>query len=384
MPILRGQALPAAHSLAPRVHAHFARHLREARERSTEREALAALPDVDAIGAIIETAFWASLRREEGYVPRISLAFVGPDDVAQPLRFEQPLPLDATALTRVAPAVAPAGIHLGVSPGANGLAVWGTVRALPLLSFVLEVAGPGLLVVKHQRGGVLGKFVNVAVIEGDQIKVIDERASTLPDCPPLLTSLLGFDAPHTWVNSVNVLVQLAVAMRTHGRGGSLLMVHSEADIWRESIVHPISYAVLPPFAELSELVRERPGDGGQKLWRESLDEAVNAVASLTAVDGATILTVDYDLLAFGAKIARRKGSPQVEQVTVTEPVEGSAAAVVHPSYLGGTRHLSASQFVHDQRDALALVASQDGRFTVFAWSPCETMVHAHRVEALLL
>ena len=57
---------------------------------------------------------------------------------------------------------------------------------------------------------------------------------------------------------------------------------------------------------------------------------------------------------------------------------------MHPTQLGGTRHLSAAQFVHDQRDAVALVASQDGRFTVFAWSPCEDMVHAHRVETLLL
>jgi len=48
------------------------------------------------------------------------------------------------------------------------------------------------------------------------------------------------------------------------------------------------------------------------------------------------------------------------------------------------RHLSAAQFVHDQHDAVALVASQDGKFTVFAWSPCEGMVHAHRVDTLLL
>jgi len=60
-------------------------------------------------------------------------------------------------------------------------------------------------------------------------------------------------------------------------------------------------------------------------------------------------------------------------------------AVVAPaSRLGGTRHLSAAQFIHDQHDAVALVASQDGRFTVFAWSPCEDSVHAHRVETLLL
>ncbi len=115
-----------------------------------------------------------------------------------------------------------------------------------------------------------------------------------------------------------------------------------------------------------------------------MNDAIGAVAGLTAVDGATIITNRYDLLAFGAKITRREGLPAVEQLIVTEPIEGGAADVVHPTWLGGTRHLSAAQFVQDQRDAVALVASQDGRFTIFAWSPCENMVHAHRVEALLL
>src|SRR5690349_5648824 len=160
--MLQGQAYPAAHVLAPRVHAHFATHLQLARARS--REPLASLPDVEAIGAMIETAFWASLRREEGYIPKISLAFVEPGETDGPIQFAQPLPLDATALTRVSPAVAPAGIHLAVSRNGSGLSVWGTIRALPRLCFVLEVAAPGLLVVKHQRGSVLGKFVNVAVI----------------------------------------------------------------------------------------------------------------------------------------------------------------------------------------------------------------------------
>jgi hypothetical protein len=69
---------------------------------------------------------------------------------------------------------------------------------------------------------------------------------------------------------------------------------------------------------------------------------------------------------------------------VTEPIEDDVAVLADPTQLGGTRHLSAAQFVQDQRDAVALVASQDGHFTVFAWSPCEGMVHAHRVETLLL
>ena len=108
------------------------------------------------------------------------------------------------------------------------------------------------------------------------------------------------------------------------------------------------------------------------------------MAGLTAVDGATLLTSDYELLAFGAKVARRRGAPQLDQIMVTEPIEGGVAEVMTPSQLGGTRHLAAGQFVQDQHDAVALVASQDGRFTVFTWSPCEGLVHAHRVETLLL
>ena len=77
------------------------------------------------------------------------------------------------------------------------------------------------------------------------------------------------------------------------------------------------------------------------------------------------MTDHYELLGFGAKITRRKGWGRVERVTVTEPIEGGAAVLAHPEELGGTRHQSAAQFVQDQRDAVALVASQDGRFTIF-------------------
>jgi hypothetical protein len=378
-------AYPAARTVAPKVEAHFALHAAEAQRRGT---AVAKPPDADTIEAIIDAAFWASLRREESYVPKISLALLPPEAVTHPLMFERPLPLVPGALVKVAPAVERPGIHLGVWRDGADLWVWGTIRAIPPLCMVVEVAAPGLLVVKHHRGDeATGKFVNVAVLEGDQIKVVDERASSLPDCPPLLTSLLGFDSPASWVrgmDSVNVLVQLAVSMRAHGRGGLLLVVPSGSDAWQDSIVRPIPYAVVPAFAELAELNREIPEEKQERLWQDAVNRAVEVVAGLTAVDGATVLTNEYELLAFGAKITRRKGSPQIEQVAVTEPVEGNTAATVHPTQLGGTRHLSAAQFVHDQRSSVALVASQDGRFTVFAWSPCENMVHAHRVETLLM
>lgn len=375
-------AYPAARLVAATVQKHFARHLAAAREQGQQE--LASQPDTQTIEEIIDAAFWASLRREEGYAPKISLALLPPEQAGQPLMFEQRLPLYPSALTRLAPAVERPGIHLGVWRYGEQLSVWGTTRTIPGLSFVLEVIQPGLLVIKSRRGQESGKYVNIAVLEGDQIKVVDEQGTSLPDCPDLLKSLLRFDAANSRGNSVNVLVQLAASMRTHGRGGLLLVVPNDGEEWRESIVHPILYSVSPSFSELAELMRQESQERNKRLWREALIDSVDAMAGLTAVDGATVISEDYELLAFGAKIARRKGSPQIEQVVVTEPTMDSVATNANPGQLGGTRHLSAAQFVHDQRGALALVASQDGHFTVFAWSPCEEMVHAHRVEALLL
>jgi hypothetical protein len=376
------EAYAAAGTVSPKVRAYFERRRAEALSRGQDH--LASLPEAETIEAVIDIAFWASLRREERYTPRISLALLSPEEAIHPLLLERPLPLTAAALTRVAPAVERPGIHLGVWRDRNELYVWGTTRTIPRLCFVLEVAAPGLLVVKHHGGDEMGKFANVAVLQGDQIKVVDEQASNASDCPALVTSLLGFDSALSWAHSVNILAQLAVSMRAHGRGGCVLVVPAGLDAWRESIVQPISYAVSPTFSVLSRLSQENPDRKRQRTWQEEVGGTIGWVAGLTAVDGAVILTNNYEMLGFGAKIARRRGWEQVNQVMLTEPVQGAVPAVVHTEQLGGTRHLSAAQFVHDQRDAVALVASQDGRFTIFEWSPCEAMVHAHRVEALLL
>jgi hypothetical protein len=379
---MTGPAYAAARTVAATVQARFARHLLEARQQG--RHELAPQPDAQTIEAIIDAAFWASLRREEGYSPKISLAFIPPEQAGQPLMFEHLLPLNPAALTRLAPAVERPGIHLGVWHDDGQLCVWGTTRTIPKLCFVLEVIEPGLLVVKYRRGQEAGKFVNVVVLKGDQIKEVDEEGTSLPDCPGMVSSMLGFGSLTSRDDSVNVLVQLAASMRAHGRGGSLLVVPQGSEAWRESIVWPVPYAVSPPFSELAELMRRDESERNKRLWQEALIDAVEAIAGLTAVDGATIINDHYELLAFGAKIGHREGAAQVEEVMVTEPIIDGVASVVHPVQFGGTRHLSAAQFVQDQHAAVALVASQDGRFTVFAWSPCEERVHGHRVETLLL
>jgi hypothetical protein len=358
-------AYPAARIAARRVHPHYARNLAD-----SDGAELELLPDVETIEAIIDAAFWASLRREEVYTPKVSLAFVPPVLLPLPLMFERPVPLASQPLTRLGPAVERPGIHLCVSRENGELVVWGAARSLPRFCFVLEVVAPGLLILKHSRGDGSGKFVNVAVLQGEEVKVIDQTAASAYERDSM--------------DSVNVIMQLAVSMRDHGRGGTLLVVPSITQTWRESILHPIMYSVAPAFRALVNLMEEDPAERPGRRWQEALRRLVAGIAGLTAVDGATIITEHYELVAFGAKIIRPRGRQQVGNVMVTEPIEGAESIVAETGQLGGTRHLSAAQFAQDQRDSIALVASQDGRFTLFAWSPRDQMVCANRIETLLL
>jgi hypothetical protein len=371
---------PAARTYATRLEQHFAGH---AAERPADEPEGPPLPVAADIEALIDAGFWASLQREEGYEPEISLAFLPPERALNPLLFAVPLPLGPRTLARLAPAVERPGIHLGVSRNGAGLHVWGTTRAIPSYCFVLEVLGPGLLVVKHRICAASAKFRNVAVFEGEQVKLLRRDATDASDHPALLRSLLATETSGSLDDPVEVLLRLAVSMRAHKRGGTLLVVPAGSEGWRDSIERPIAYAIEPAFTELADLMGGSAAatPGGTEA---ALSRVVDAVAGLTAVDGATLITDRFELLAFGVKIGRPDGRARVERVLLSEPIEGALRKTVPPLQLGGTRHISAAQFAQDQHDALALVASQDGHFTIFAWSPRDEIVHALRVEALLL
>lgn len=371
---------PAAAAAAPAVRAHFIRSAAYFEAQGEKQDA--PIPDEATIAEVINVAFWSSLRREEGLSPEISLAFLPIEQAVRPLKFARPLPFEPTALARLAPAVQRPGIHLGVWRTDGDFHVWGTTQQVPGSTFILEVIRPGLLVVKRRRVRVPGKYANVAVLQGDEIRIVDENSSGLAGEKPLMASLLGFDSARAWTDPVNTIVQLATSMRAHGRGGSLLIVPSGSASWRDSMVQPMLYALQPPYPELSVLIQQDV-DRDDPARREAVKKSVDLIAGLTAVDGATVIDDQYALLGFGAKIRRLRHQQAVEKLLVSAPVAGTSAELIEVSQMGGTRHLSAAQFVHDQPDSVALVASQDGGFTAMAWSPSESIVHAYRVETLL-
>ena len=139
---------PAARLVADAVGQHFARHIVAA--HAAGGAAIGDSPPPLAIASIIDAAFWASLRREEGQTPKISLAFLSPEQARHPLMFASKLPLAPAVLSKVAPAVERPGIHLGVWRNGEEFFVWGTTREVPAFCLVVEVVASGLIVVKHR------------------------------------------------------------------------------------------------------------------------------------------------------------------------------------------------------------------------------------------
>ena len=122
---------------------------------------------------------------------------------------------------------------------------------------------------------------------------------------------------------------------------------------------------------------------GQQLIRHVKD-AVFEIATLTSVDGATVLDFSFDVLAFGVKITPIDPDKAPHEITRHSPFRGEESTTVRLADLGGTRHQSAAQFVYDQHEAVAIVVSQDGNVSLFYWGYGENRVQViQNLEVIL-
>jgi hypothetical protein len=70
---------------------------------------------------LVETAFWASLKHEEGRFHEFSLALVQPEAPNVPFVFEQPVELNPHELAKMAPALNPQDYYVGVWTSETGV-----------------------------------------------------------------------------------------------------------------------------------------------------------------------------------------------------------------------------------------------------------------------
>ncbi len=174
-----------------------------------------------AIEAMVDIAFWASVRREEGYIPKISLAFLRPIAEVSPPLFKR------LASARPKRPHAPGGGRgeAGHPPRclAGGRRAEGLGRPTPLppFCFVVEVS--------HLACSCSNTALATSLASSSTSRCSRATASRSwmnarrwsPTAPPC--------SRRCWVrriavngDALNVQVQLALSMRRHGRGGILL------------------------------------------------------------------------------------------------------------------------------------------------------------------
>jgi len=90
---------------------------------------------------------------------------------------------------------------------------------------------------------------------------------------------------------------------------------------------------------------------------DSIFEMSHFVATLTAVDGAVVVTRDFDLLGFGGEIAGALS--EVHSVAHALDLEGVTYGIETTEDVG-TRHRSVYRLCNVSPDVLGIVVSQDG------------------------
>lgn len=96
-------------------------------------------------------------------------------------------------------------------------------------------------------------------------------------------------------------------------------------------------------------------DGENIELDEALGDVAQAIASLTSVDGAVLMTDHFSVLGFRAEVIA--SSPSLSHV---QSVTGPKKLTPVPVEVFGTRHRSAFRFCSSLEDAVAFIVSHDG------------------------
>ncbi len=303
----------------------------------------------------LEEVFWASTFTEERNFHLLSVALTPPVSVAEEhlgsgkkykFRFEAPIPFTAKNLAKLSTALENTEHHLGAwIDDRNNLEIWGFTMDSQFLAKAIELGQ--ILLIKR---GVDYKIERKILINSSEITFVKNFDSIFPP------------------ERQNVFSKLAKNMRNHNRGGTLLVVSGKSS-WKKSIDSAIYFnpanLSLKDFTDRSI---EKKGHTKANEYRNHVAEKhLKILGRITAPDGATIINLQFEIIAFGAKI-KPKSKTKMTEVTVIKPFENSLEETIPTSELGGTRHQSSARFVFDQKNkSFAIVSSQDGKISVMKW-----------------
>jgi len=350
----------------------------------------AKLPTREELSTLIERAFWASLKSNEGRQTRVCVMVAPPENFRDAVAFAKPVPYDESQIARLAPAV-PSGGCLVVSGSCEELSIWGIGRSRPGTwddPVTIDISEPGTVRIgigPYQPFAVLNGQSKL-IIEGSHIDLAVHLQRVSRNALPVNDMM---ETQAVWQECL-ALANLARMIVADGHGGIILIVPDETGAWLESL-NPFAYRFNTPDTTVRDAIRLELKDGVaraemvQRLWASTVPDdlkmlitnalaqrfggfnnGVRPTASLARVDGAIVVTRELRVLGFGAKIAVKDDA--APRVCMFRPEPGQQSVVASPlEDLGGTRHQSTARFIAAHKDAVAVVISQDRYMSLLHW-----------------
>lgn len=352
------------------------------------------LPSEAQLQELVSRAFWASLEKEEGRPTVFALCFLPPTAarIGQPLILEEAQDLNVLNIVKLAPALLPGRRAIGIQADREHLEIWGMLP-LPTPGLTVEAVGPGHIAVRF-----LGR--NRMVLRSGETTILRNDHS---DNLVLIVMALSEQEQELTMSMViyaEALKKIIDTMVLQAHGGTLLWVPDRVE-WQSS-VKSIRYHCEPPYRELTEYMdklanqsfaetsfghddhRNSPLYDELSLHMQSIKPTLDAIAQLTSVDGAAVLSEGLEVLAFGVMLQSEDWQTQVNAAVLElgryaeKSNDELEIRLVPLSRLGGARHRSAAEFCCSHKGTLAFVASQDGTLTVFGWQSRSARLFAVR------
>jgi hypothetical protein len=383
------------------------------------------LPGPNALRYLLETAFFASLEREERRdlrfalvcAPGVDIPREGTDELVPLVELQAPRPLTVDALRSLAPAVNPSNAAILVRCPADeddprGCEISGILSVGSHLARTrrgrsyYQKPAPYALIIDVRDAGELHIYrgaIKLASLKAGQLH--DQLASSELEFLPISGILaeggkrlagrvqapVGEHERETadfeWTALLNTILNVVNGVHEHGHGGTLLLVAPGAEATlpirlkfdvagRTTLLADRFVGFLNARHELAE-ARERDKASGTQdpgaLWHlqnatfiaeEDLADAADLVARLSGIDGALVLSSDLRIIGFAAEILVSATVPIAAFEVVGSAHRPKDWRVVEGDRFG-MRHRSALRAVTVADRTAAFVVSQDGAVSFF-------------------
>jgi len=301
------------------------------------------LPDAGELVELVQAAFFASLHEEEARRTEFSIAWQRDARACvSVVAVGTPVLITPKSLAKLAPATRRDATSIALRRERGALVAWALIEqsAAAEQPLTIRVLGAGVLRVEYAGTACALYARGEMYFMGSDVKS-PVRALTRT------FAAWGDDDPRA-----AAVTRIASRALQHGHGGMILLIPANVAAPLGVRVH---YAV----------------DDGANVLIKRHDTAIDLVARLTAIDNAVLLDTDLRLRGFGVQVI--EGDAPDMTFEHVNPYSDD----LHTDDLTtfkGTRHPAGVIFcMRQEREAAAIIASQDGRLSLATKSASGTV-----------